>query len=78
MREFMEDLGIPLAIMFGVLLLAVMVIGIPVALAARGACASQAAKMDVPYSWGPLQDCMVQIDGKWILLDAYKVVKVRP
>lgn len=41
-------------------------------------CASQASKMELASSWGPLQDCMVQVDGKFMPLKSYKVVKLRP
>lgn len=41
-------------------------------------CASQARQMNVPYSYGLLQDCMVEVDGKWIGIDGYKIVKVQP
>lgn len=41
-------------------------------------CASQSSKMELESSWGMLQDCMVRVDGKWMLLDSYKVVKLRP
>lgn len=47
-------------------------------IATYAGCGSQASKMELEYSWGPLQDCMVRVDGKWMLLDSYKVVRLRP
>ncbi len=41
-------------------------------------CSSQASKMELEYSWGPLQDCMVRVDGKFMPIESYKVVKLRP
>lgn len=41
-------------------------------------CSSQASKMELEHSWGMLQECMVRVDGKWMLLESYKVVKIRP
>ena len=42
-------------------------------------CDSQSSKMGLEYSWGPFQDCMVKVDGLWMMLDIYKmIVKVRP
>ena len=78
MRDFITDLVIPLGVVFLVMIGFVCVIFVPIGWAGYAQCASQASKMDVPYSWGILQDCMVQLDGKWIPLDSYKVVKLRP
>ena len=39
-------------------------------------CSAQASRMGFPYSFGPLQDCMIQVDGQWILIASYKVAKV--
>lgn len=61
------------------------IVGIPTGLLmglafwlAAATCSSQASKMELQHSWGPLQDCMIHVDGKWMLLDSYKVVKLRP
>lgn len=42
-----------------------------------GACSSKASKMGFEFSWGPLQDCMINADGQWILLDSYKTAKIK-
>lgn len=45
---------------------------------ASTSCASQAHKMELEYSWGPLQDCMVKVDDKWMLLSSYQnTIKIR-
>ncbi len=75
MRTFMEDIGIPVMICFAIMIFIFGLIGVWVSSAQ---CRQQADKMGVPHSWGVVQDCMVQVDGKWIKMDAYKVVKVTP
>jgi|HubBroStandDraft_6_1064221.scaffolds.fasta_scaffold00056_76 hypothetical protein len=34
-------------------------------------CTAQASRMQLEYSWGPLQDCMVKVDGKWTPMRRY-------
>lgn len=78
MRDFWEDVGLPITVI-GVLLIGLLaLLMVPVGFVTYAACGSQATKMDLQYSWGPLQDCMVNVDGKWMLLDSYKVIRVRP
>lgn len=42
----------------------------------RKSCHATAEAMDVNWSWGVWQPCMIVVDGKSIPLSAYKVVKV--
>ena len=42
----------------------------------RASCHATAEAMDVNWSWGVWQSCMIMVDGKSIPLSAYKVVKV--
>jgi hypothetical protein len=74
---FWEDFGIPALVVFAVILGIGAIISAPALMLAYAACASQASKMELDHSWGPLQDCMVKVDGKWMPLDSYKVVKLR-
>lgn len=65
------------SLVFGVVLMTPL-IGIAM-WGAYATCGSQSSKMGLEYSWGPLQDCMVKVDGSWMMLDSYKlIVKVRP
>lgn len=41
-------------------------------------CSSKSAAMEFEKSWGPFQGCMIRVDGKFMPLASYKVVKVRP
>ena len=70
------DWIIPMVLIFGIFLAVIgAIIGGMMALA-RSSCHAQADAMSVNWSWGPLQDCMIVVDGKNIPLSAYKVVKL--
>ena len=43
--------------------------------ATAATCATQASKMGFEHSWGPLQDCMILVDGHWIPIGSYRVIK---
>lgn len=66
-------------LVFGAVLLLVCVggalFGAPVAALESYACSSQANKMRLEHSWGPLQDCMVRVDGRWLPLANYRVIQ---
>jgi len=47
-------------------------------LMSRLGCEATAAQMGVEHRYSVWTDCMVRVDERWIPLDAYKVVKVRP
>lgn len=36
-------------------------------------CRSMASAMEFDYSWGPLQGCMIEVDGRWVPLQNYRV-----
>jgi len=42
----------------------------------RYSCKSQAALMDMPYSWGIVQGCMIRSKGKWVPLKNYRMLGV--
>ncbi len=37
-------------------------------------CESKAGKMALPYSYGLIEGCMVQVDGHWVPLESYRVI----
>lgn len=76
MRDFLCSCLIGL-LFIGICAALVGVIAVPVGLLAYASCASHAKKMGLDYSWGPLQDCMVLIDGQWVPLESYKTARVR-
>lgn len=75
---FWKDFGIPFLVIVGIMIAIIAIITAPVMMMVAASCSSQASKMELEHSWGPLQDCMVRVDGKWMPLDSYKVVKIRP
>lgn len=44
---------------------------------AEASCTSQASKMGVEHSWGPLQDCMIMVDDRWEPLDWQSSVRIK-
>ena len=44
-----------------------------VALGERKSCAIVADQMGVPHQWGFWTDCMIQVNGRWIPLDSFRV-----
>ena len=74
MSEETKILGISLIV---ILTMIGFVVGF-VALLANATCTSRSSIMGLQSSWGILQDCMVQVDGKWMPLDSYKVIRIRP
>lgn len=76
--DFWWDIGLPAAVVILVMAaFSTPIIGVA-AWVSSAACSSQASKMELEHSWGMLQNCMVRVDGKWMLLDSYKVVRLRP
>ena len=69
MREFFVVAGVLLAVFVGVGI----IVGAPLAWLASAQCESQAHKMELDHSWGMIQECMVRVDGKWVLLRQYRV-----
>ena len=37
-------------------------------------CNSVAVKMGLHYSYGPIQGCMLKVDGKWVPKESYRVL----
>lgn len=54
------------------------VIGLLVAWLGAATCSAQATKMGFESSWGPLQDCMIKVNGRFVPLSAYKVIQPHP
>jgi hypothetical protein len=54
----------PLAFAAAVVVFYVALIGLCMWFSAA-TCASQARRMGLAHSWGPLQDCMVMVDDRW-------------
>ena len=44
---------------------------------AAASCASQASRMGVEHSWGPLQDCMIRTDDRWEPLDWQSSIRIK-
>jgi hypothetical protein len=38
----------------------------------RQECVSRAEVMGMPYSWSPLQGCMVQVENHWVPLNSVR------
>jgi hypothetical protein len=41
----------------------------------KTACQTKADAMGFFWTWSPMQDCLISVDGGMIPIDAYKVVK---
>jgi hypothetical protein len=78
MKDFIVDIGVPIAIILALFLMIFGPIGALIVWSQSAQCSAQGTKMGVPSSWGFIQDCMVQVDGRWIRMDAYRIVKVQP
>jgi hypothetical protein len=76
MSDLWDDLFLPLLIILGSIfgVLAV-VIAIAMHFAAIG-CEVRGNAMGLPSQWGFYTDCMVQVDGKWIPLDKYRITRI--
>ena len=37
-------------------------------------CDSRATKMGMPFSYGLLEGCMVRVEGRWVPIEAYRVI----
>lgn len=74
MRGIVALLSLIVCIFAGIFL----AFAIPISTVFYFACNSQASKMELEHSFGPLQDCMVKVDGKWMPLASYKVIITRP
>ena len=44
---------------------------------AAASCTSQANRMGVEHSWGPLQDCMIRTDDRWEPLDWQHSIRIK-
>ena len=44
---------------------------------AAASCTSQANRMGVEHSWGPLQDCMIRTDDRWEPLDWQSSIRIK-
>lgn len=73
MNDWIEDhFGLVCVLAF------ILIIGVVVAAAMaaeRTGCASRATLMELKFSWGPFQGCMVRHDGRWDPLDQYIVMR---
>lgn len=79
MSDFWEGWG-GLTAIIGLMLAAVLalVLFIVVAFAFFGdrpSCDATARAMEAPHQWGFWTGCLIQVDGRLIPLDAYKVVR---
>lgn len=73
--DFLDFLGFFL-VMLGLAFGVIGIIVIPAIWLSAASCASQARAMGLEYSYGPLQDCMVKVDGQVIPLDQYATVRL--
>lgn len=42
-------------------------------LAESCSCSSKAEAQGLPYSYGPIKGCMVEVDGKWVDYDRLRI-----
>jgi hypothetical protein len=66
----MNDTALFAAVFGGIILFVAVVVGL-VVWAESAQCSIQATKMQLEYSWGPLQSCMVKANDKWIPMRRY-------
>lgn len=55
-------------------LIGTLIIGVAVVME-RKTCLATGSAMGGPHRWGFWTDCMIEVDGRWVPLSAYKVVR---
>lgn len=76
MSDLWDHLFLPLLIILGSIF---GVLAIIIAIAMHFAairCEVMGNAMGLPSQWGFYTDCMVQVDGKWIPLDKYRITRI--
>ena len=61
-------------VVLGILFIATL-ITVPIMWVTAVGCRNTANNMSVPHQWAATSGCMIQVDGRWIDIEQYRVVE---
>lgn len=66
------------AFVVGIVLALALSIGTSAMWVVKTKCRNQANNMGFPYSWSVTSACMIQVEGRWVSIENYRIVQQVP